>query len=398
MKSMKRKRWLAVVAAVAVAGAGLEMLWDRGPEAHAAPSVAMPQVKYKTAQRSPVFDMQDYSGRLEAVDLVEVRPKVPGTLLTVHFKDGQRVLQNQLLFSIDPAPFAARVQQAQASLAGAQARQQHAQLEQQRARRLLDAQSISQREFDALDHAANESQATLKGAQAALVQAQLDLSYTQVRSPIAGRVSRAEITAGNVVGAGGDALPLTRIVSEKGLYAAFNVDEQSYLRLIAPSLRNGSPPLVKVGLAADPGFPHAARLEAIDNRMDTRSGTVRLRARVDAVSPEMLPGLQARVRLQAAAPYEAVVVDEAVIGTDQDRKYVLVVNADNKVERRFVEPGVLQGKRRVLRSGIEAGARVIVDGAYRAAPGIEVSAMDADAPVPNPAPAAAAPAATGTRS
>ena len=178
--------------------------------------------------------------------------------------------------------------------------------------------------------------------------------------------------------AGGDATPLTRIVSDDKLYASFNVDEQSYLRIIAPSLQAGAQPVIKVGLANDNAFPYAAIIEAIDNQMDTRSGTVRVRARIDRVSPEMLPGLQARVRLQGGKPYNAVMVDDAVVGTDQDRKYVLIVNAQNKVERRFVELGVLQGKERVLRSGVEAGARIIVDGAFRAPPGSEVSAVAAD--------------------
>ncbi|SEK10547.1 MULTISPECIES: efflux RND transporter periplasmic adaptor subunit [unclassified Variovorax] len=392
MNSFRKQHLAALAAAIAVAGAGMGIFWDKGPQAHAAAAAVLPQVKYKTALQSQVFDAQDYTGRLEAVDLVDVRPKVPGTLLKVHFKDGQRVQQNDLLFSIDTAPFTARLQQVQAGLVGAQARLRHADMEQQRARRLVESQSISQREFEALDNAASEALAALKGAQAAVAQAQLDLSYTQVRAPIAGRISRAEITAGNVVGSGGDSAPLTRIVSENKLYASFNVDEQSYLRLIAPSLRSGAQPAVKVGLAVDADFPHAASLEALDNRMDTRSGTVRVRARVDRVSPEMLPGLQARVRLQGAVPYQAVVVDDAVVGTDQDRKYVLVVNAQNKVERRFVELGVLQGSQRVLRSGIEPGARVIVDGAYRAAPGAAVSAVEAGAP------AASAPMTSGARS
>jgi multidrug efflux system membrane fusion protein len=196
---------------------------------------------------------------------------------------------------------------------------------------------------------------------------------------------------GNVVAAGGDAVPLTRIVSDGKLYASFNVDEQSYLRLIAPSLRAGTQPVVKVGLANDDAFPYSASIESLDNQMDTRSGTVRVRARLEKVSPDMLSGLQARVRLQGGAPYKAVMVDETVVGTDQDRKYVLVINAQNKVERRFVELGTLQGTDRVVRSGVEANEKVIVDGAFRAMPGAEVSAVAADAkPAAQPESASAA--------
>lgn len=379
MNSLKKYRLAAAMAAFAVVGAG-GALWKQGSQAHAEAAAALPIVKYRPAQLRAVADAQEFTGRLEAVDLVHVRPRVAGTLLTVHFKDGQQVRKGDLLFTIDPAPFETLVRQAQATLAGAEERKRLADMEQARARRLLDANAIARREFDALDNAAREAAASLKGAQAALAQAQLQLGYTQVRAPISGRVSRAEITAGNVVGAGGDAVPLTRIVSDGKLYASFNVDEQSYLKLIAPSLRSGAQPQVRVGLANDSAFPYSAAIEAVDNQMDTRSGTVRVRARLDKASPEMLPGLQARIRLQGAQSYDAVVVDDIVVGTDQDRKYVLIVNAENKVERRFVGLGTLQGKQRVLSSGVEPDARVIVDGAFRAPPGTVVSAVAAEAP------------------
>lgn len=376
MNPFKTKHLLAVAVLAAVSAGGL--FWQPDAQVQAEPAAVPPAVKYKSAQLRWVSDSQDFTGRLEAVDVVDVRPKVPGTLLTVHFKDGQSVRQNDLLFTIDPAPFETQVRQAQANVAGAEERQRHASVEQARGKRLLESNSIARRDFDTFDNAAREAAAGLKGAQAALAQAQLMLGYTQVRAPIAGRISRAEITVGNVVVAGGDAMPLTRIVSDGKLYASFNVDEQSYLRLIAPSLRAGSQPVVKVGLANDDAFPFSASIESLDNQMDTRSGTVRVRARLEHVSPEMLSGLQARVRLQGGTPYKAVMVDETVVSTDQDRKYVLVVNAQNKVERRFVELGTLQGNDRVVRSGVQANEKVIVDGAFRAAPGAEVTAVAAD--------------------
>lgn len=395
MNPLKNHPLASAIAAIAVAGAGIA-LWSDGSPAHAEAAAAPPPtVKYRPALQRQVSDAQDYTGRLEAVDLVDIRPKVPGTLQAVHFKPGQHVRQGELLFTIDPAPLETQVRQAQAQLAGAEERQRLADLEQARGRRLLESSAIARREFDVLDNAARAAAAALKGAQAGLAQAQLQLSYTQVRAPIAGRISRAEITAGNVVVAGGDATALTRIVSDGKLYASFNVDEQSYLRIIAPSLRAGAQPVVKVGLANDDAFPFAAAIEAIDNQMDTRSGTVRVRARIDKVTPEMLPGLQARIRLQGGTPYDAVMVDEVVVGTDQDRKYVLIVNAENKVERRVVELGALQGRDRVVRSGIAPGARVIVDGAFRASPGASVSAVPAEAAEP---PEASARATDGDRS
>lgn len=379
MKPFKKHHLAAITAAIVAVGAG-SVLWKTGSEAHAESTASPPVVKYRSALLRSVSDSQDFTGRLEAVDLVDVRPKVPGTLLKVHFKAGQHVRQGELLFTIDPAPYETQVGQTQANLAGVEERQRLAEIEQARGRRLLDSNSIARKEFDALDHGAREAAASLKGAQAALAHAKLQLSYTQVRAPISGRISRAEITAGNVVGAGGEAAPLTRIVSVNKLYASFNVDEQSYLRLIAPSLREGLQPTVKVGLVSDDAFPFAATIEALDNQMDTRSGTVRVRARIDKVSPDMLPGLQARIRLHGGTSYKAIMVDDTVVGTDQDRKYVLIVNAENKVERRFVELGALQGKQRVLRNGVDAETKVIVDGAFRALPGTAVSAVAADVP------------------
>lgn len=378
MNPLKKHHLAVLTAAIAVIGSG-SVLLSNGGRVQAEAAVALPIVKYQPALQRAVSDSQDYTGRLEAVDVVDIRPKVPGTLLTVHFMPGQHVRQGELLFTIDPAPLETQVRQAQAILAGIEERKRLAELEQARGKRLLESNAIARKEFDSLDHVAREAAASLKGAQASLAQVQLQLSYTQVRAPITGRISRAEITAGNVVGAGAEAAVLTRIVSDDKLYASFNVDEQSYLRIIAPSLGAGAQPVIKVGLANDNAFPYSAVIEALDNQMDTRSGTVRVRARLDQVSPQMLPGLQARVRLQGGKPYSAVMVDEAVVGTDQDRKYVLIVNGENKVERRFVELGTLQGKQRVLRSGVDAGTRVIVEGAFRAPPGSSVTAVAAEA-------------------
>ncbi|WFC41734.1 efflux RND transporter periplasmic adaptor subunit [Pseudoxanthomonas sp. SE1] len=380
MKARKTPHVAVLAFAIALVGAGI-VIARTGNEAHAEPAAALPVVKIQYAMERPVSDTQDYTGRLEAVDVVDVRPKVPGTLLKVHFKDGQQVQQGDLLFTIDPAPLLTQVNQAQANLAKVSEQRRLTELEQARAQKLIASNSISRKDFDALDHGAREAAASLNGAKAELAQAQLQLSYTQVRAPISGRISRAEITPGNVVSAGGDSVPLTRIVSDSKLYASFSVDEQSYLRIIAPSLKAGTRPSVKVGLANDRAYSYSATIETLDNQMDTRSGTVRVRARIDEVSPEMLPGLQARIRLQGGVPYKAVVIDDALVGTDQDRKYVLVVNKENKVERRVVETGALQGTSRILRGGLPAGSRVIVDGAFRA-PGTLVSAVAAETPKP----------------
>jgi membrane fusion protein, multidrug efflux system len=373
-----KKSYLAITTVfVAALGAGT-VLSKSEPDIQVVKSAALPTVKFRQVTLRNVSDSQDFSGRLEAVEVVDVRPRVPGTLLTVHFKDGQHVRQGELLFTIDPAPFETQVHQAQANLAVIEERKRLGDTELARGKALIESHSIARKELDALDNSVRESAASLKGAQAALAHAQLQLSYTHVRAPISGRISRAEITSGNVINAGGDAVALTRIVSESRLYAAFNLDEQSYLHLIAPSLKVGTKPQVTVGLANDSTHPYTATVESLDNQMDTRSGTVRVRALINKVTPEMLPGLQARIRLQGGMLYEALLVDDAVISTDQDRKYVLIVNKQNKVERRFVEIGTLQGKERVIKSGVVFGDRIIVDGAFHASPGAEVSAIAAE--------------------
>lgn len=373
-----KKSYLAVIAAmIAALGAGT-VLSKSDTDTQTVKSAPLPTVKFRQATLRHVSDSQDFSGRLESVEVVDVRPKVPGTLLTVHFKDGQHVRKGELLFTIDPAPFETQVNQAKANLAVIEERKRHGDSELARGKTLIESQSIARKEFDSLENAVKESAASLKGAQAALAHAQLQLSYTHVTAPISGRISRAEITAGNVVGAGGEAAPLTRIVSDSQLYASFNLDEQSYLRLIAPAIKVGAKPQIRVGLANDSTFPYTASIESLDNQMDTRSGTVRVRALINKVTAEMLPGLQARIRFQGGMRYEGLMVDDAVISTDQDRKYLLIVNNQNKVERRFVELGNLHGKERVITGGISAGDKVIVDGAFHASPGAEVSATPAE--------------------
>ncbi|MGY2374309.1 efflux RND transporter periplasmic adaptor subunit [Pseudomonas sp. SDO524_S393] len=376
MKPFQKHPGTVLAAAIGLLVAGGVFLSSES-HVHAEAASGLPVVTYQSAIQHAVADTQDYTGRLEAVDLVDIRSRVPGTLLAVQFKSGQHVRKGDLLFTIDPAPYEAKMRQAQARMLAVAERQRLAQTEQARGRRLLESNSIARKDFDVLDNAARVAAATLSAAQAEFAHAQLQLGYTQVRAPITGRVSRAEITEGNVIGAGGESAPLTRIVSDDKLYASFNVDEQSYLSLIAPSLRAAAQPRISVGLANDSAFPYAATLEALDNQMDTRSGTVRVRALISHPSAQMLPGLQARVRVQAGVTYEAVKVDDAVIGTDQDRRYVLIVNAQNKVERRFVELGAVQGRERILLKGIEPGTRIIIDGAFRAPPGTEVEATPA---------------------
>lgn len=326
------------------------------------------RVAVREATSRWVSEWAEYSGRLEAVEHVEIRPRVAGTVLAVHFRDGQLVRQGDLLFTLDPAPFEAELKRAEALLAQAEDRQRFTARNLERGRRLIQANAIAKRDFDALENAAREARSAVLAARAVVERARLDVDYTRITAPIAGRISRPEITAGNEVKAGGDAPPLTSIVSLDPLYAAFTIDERTYLRYV--SARRGTDPLqVQVGLAGDDGHPHAGQLYSLDNQLDTRTGTLRVRALLANPDGRLVPGLQARVRMQVSDPYEATLMDETAIATDQDRRFVLVVGDDGRVEYRRLELGSRQGDQRVVRQGLEPGERVIVEGAQRVRPG-----------------------------
>jgi multidrug efflux system membrane fusion protein len=333
----------------------------------AEPADPVPVVARPATSRQ-VTDWAEYSGRLEAVERVEIRPKVEGTLLAVHFRDGQLVRQGDLLFTLDAAPFEADLRRAEALLAQAEDRQRFTARNLERGRRLIQANAIAKRDFDALENAAREARSAVQAARAVVERSRLNVDYTRITAPISGRVSRPEITAGNEVKAGGDAPPLTSIVSLNPLYAAFTIDERTYLRYVGA--RRGTDPLqVQVGLAGDDGHPLVGQLYSLDNQLDTRTGTLRVRALLANPDGRLVPGLQARVRMQVSDPYQATLVDEAAVATDQDRRFVLVVGDDGRVEYRRLELGSRQGDQRVVRQGLEPGEQVIVEGAQRVRPG-----------------------------
>lgn len=367
-------RRAALSAAIAALSGGLAAILLDAPSQASPQASELPVVKVRAPQRQFVNDWQEYSGRLEAVEQVEIRPRVEGTLLSVHFRDGQLVREGDLLFTIDPAPFEAELKRAQAVLAQAQDRQRYTAGELERGRRLLAANAAAKRDVDALENAAREARSATQAALAAVERARLDVGYARIRAPITGRISRPEVTAGNVVKAGGDAMPLAAIVTLDPLYAAFHADEHTYLRYFGGRAGDESVQ-VQVGLAGEEGFPHAGRLYSVDNRLDTRSGTIRMRALVDNADGRMIPGLQARIRIQASSVYPAVLVDETAIGTDQDRRYVLVVDGEGHVQYRQLELGSRQGRQRVVRAGLAPGDRIIVEGAGRVRPGDRVQAV-----------------------
>ncbi|HKU00800.1 MAG TPA: efflux RND transporter periplasmic adaptor subunit [Paraburkholderia sp.] len=370
LNSHSRKRIaLAVAAVLVVAGFGslVAMRLDSHP-AVAAEAPPAPEVDVAAVLKRNVTDWQTYSGRMAAVEKVEVRPQVSGTIVSVNFRDGALVKKGDTLFVIDPRPYQAAVDQAAAQVAGAQARTGYAQSDWERAQRLIGDNAIARRDYDEKQNAAREASANLKAAQAALEAAQINLGYTRIVAPVSGRVSRAEITVGNVVSAGASAPPLTTLVSVSPIYAEFDADEQTYLDYIS-RMKDGSKVPVELGLANETGYSRTGTIESVDNRLDTTSGTIRVRARFDNADGALVPGLYARIKVSGSAPHPALLVDEAAIGTDQDKKFVYVVDGAGKVAYRTVRIGGQQGNLRVILGGLQAGERVIVNGTQRVRPG-----------------------------
>jgi multidrug efflux system membrane fusion protein len=372
-----RKRFAAaIVAAMAVLGGAATLHVNAGVQegkpASTAPQAAVVDVASVLTQT--VTDWHDYSGRLEAVDRVEIRPLVSGTLTEVHFKDGSLVEQGDVLFTIDPRPYQAAVDQAKARLIAAQARAAYTASDLARGKRLLAENAMAKRDYEEKRNAAREAAANVQGAQAALDSAQLDLEHTRIVAPIAGRVSRAALTAGNVVQASDASAPLTSLVSVSTMYASFEVDEQSFLKFVNPArIASAAPVPLFLGLANEEGHPRPGRLASVDNRLDASSGTIRVRALFDNADGLLVPGLYARIRLGGGAPHEAILIDAKAVGTDQDKRFVVVVNALNKTAYREVSLGASQNGLRVVSRGLKAGERIVINGLQRIRPGDAVA-------------------------
>lgn len=319
-----------------------------------------------------ITDWQSYSGRLEAVDRVDVRPQVSGTIVAVHFKDGALVKKGDVLFTIDPRPYAAEVDRATAQVAAAEARASYATTDAARADRLIADNAIAKRDYDEKQNAAKEAVAGVKAAKAALETAQVNFGYTKVTAPVAGRVSRAELTVGNVVTVGPNAPLLTTLVSVSPIYASFEVDEQTYLQYLGRD-RNAKVP-VALGLANENGYSRKGVVTSVDNRLDTSSGTIRVRASFENADGALVPGLYARVKVGGGDAHPALLIDDAAVGTDQAKKFVLVVDANSKVQYREVQLGGLSDGLRVVTAGLKPGERIVVNGLQRVRPNDPVKA------------------------
>jgi multidrug efflux system membrane fusion protein len=310
-----------------------------------------------------ITDYQGYFGRTEAINKVEIRPLVPGTIVGVHFNDGALVNRGDLLFTIDQRPFRAAANHAAAELAAARARSNYASSDATRVERLVADHAIAMREYDQVQNAAREALANVLSAQAALEAATVNLSYTRIIAPVAGRASRAEWTLGNVVSTGASAPVLTTVVSISPIYASFDVDEQTYLRYLSGQSRADVP--VLLGLANESGYSREGKVSSVDNRLDTGSGTIRVRALFENKDRSLIPGLYARVKVGGGSPHAAVQVISAAIGTDQDKKYVMVLDVHNHVRRREVALGPERDGMTVISGGLKPGETIVVNGLQR---------------------------------
>ena len=372
----------AAVALVAVAAGA----WFFFGGSHAAPKAAAAApfpVVVQTVAEKKLRLWSDFSGRLHAVDSAEIRPQVAGKITEVRFEDGQAVKAGDILFVIDPRPYEAAVAQAEARVASAKADFEFSKADHQRATGLLASHAIAQREFDQADNAHGVAVSTLAAAEAELQTARLNLDYAYVKAPIAGRVSRAEITVGNLVQSTPNAPLLTTIVSEDGIYADFEVDEQTYMETIRDAAAgNAQEHLVPVRLVVpgDRGHVYEGFIESFDNRIDSASGTIRARAKFANADQALVPGMFVTVRLAGSQEHTALLIPERAIAADQSKKFVFVVDASGKVAYRAIELGRAVREQRVVEKGLQPGDRVIVDGIQHVRPGAAVAATEAPAP------------------
>lgn len=341
------------------------------PQASVAPPPP-PTVSVAPVTEREVVYTDEFPGRIEAVERVEVRARVSGYIESVHFAPGANVRKGDLLFVIDPRPYAAELARAQAALANMRAQLGLARTELRRSELLLAEQATSRREHDDAAAKVRSLEAQVKAAEALADIARLNLAYTRITSPIDGRVGKAEITVGNLIpGEGPNSPVLTTVVSTDAVYAAFEVDEAAFLKYTAAA-RSGVK--VSVGLADEEGFPHAGRLEFVDNQIDPQTGTARMRAVLKNGESRFAPGLFARVRVgDSGASRKAVLVSDRAVGTDQSKRYVLVVNGENTAEYREVRLGRLVDGLRVVEEGLQPGEMIVVNGLQRVRPGVPVT-------------------------
>jgi RND family efflux transporter MFP subunit len=346
---------------------------NEAAEAPAAP----PPVQAAKVVTKAVTEFDEFTGRFEAVERVEVRPRVSGYVTTARFQQGHEVKKGDILYVIDARPYQATFKHAQAELTRARTQLALASSERDRAEKLLVKRAISREEFDARISGSEQAAASLQAAEAAVESAALDLSFTEVRAPISGVVGRAEVTAGNLVAAGQTLL--TTVVSVDPIYVSFDSNEQAFLKYNAleargelKSQRNARNP-VWAGLADEQGTPHEGVLAFLDNELDPNTGTIHARGLFPNKDRRFTPGMFARVKLIGSGQYDALLINDSAVGTDQSVKFVLKVGADNKIEYTPVKLGPVIDGLRVVREGLEATDVIVVKGLQMVRPGMPVT-------------------------
>jgi multidrug efflux system membrane fusion protein len=382
MKNTIKNKHLAgtglVLTALAIA-AGATFLSGRGGSAQAetAAPAALPVSVSVVAPRQTV-PWDEFSGRLEAVERVEIRSRVAGAIQEIHFTEGALVKQGDLLIRIDPSLYAADVARAEGQVAAAKARLILTKSDFERGQQLTDSRTISQRDFDGRVNAYSEAEANLKAAEATLQTAKLNLGYTEIRAPVSGRVGKLEITVGNLIAAGPGTPVLTTLVSVNPIYASFNADEQVVTRALRTLADESTPSEigripVQMGTGTTDGTPYKGKMQLIDNQVDARSGTVRVRAVFDNADGKLMPGQFARLLMGQPKAEPVLLISERAVGTDQNKKFVMVVDKDSKAEYREVALGVSIEGMRVVTGGLHAGERIVVKGLQRVRPGALVA-------------------------
>ena len=328
-----------------------------------------------------ISQWDDFSGRVEAVESVDLRPRVSGYIDRVNYTEGQEVRKGDVLFTIDSRSYRAELARAQADLARARSQADLGRSEAARAKKLSDLQAISTESYEQRRSAAAEAQANVAGAQAAVDAARLNLEFTQVRAPISGRAGRALVTAGNLVSAGDSASVLTTLVALDKMHVHFDTDERTFLHYAELARKgerpseNGAGVPVQIGLVGEEGFPHTGVVDFLDNQVDPTTGTIRARALLDNADRAFTPGLFARVRVLGSGEFNAILIDDKAVLTDQDRKYVYVVDAKGAAQRKDVQVGRMADGLRIVESGLARNDRVIVSGVQKVFfPGMPVDA------------------------
>lgn len=336
-----------------------------------------PVAEFITVAPQDVRIWTGFSGRLSAVDMAEIKPLVGGELQQVLFEDAQQVEKGDLLFVIDPRPYQAAVKRAEAQLTSARSRAKLAEDELKRSEQLVKKKLVSESVFDAAKNEFQVATASIEEASSALAQAKLNLDYCFIRAPFSGQVSRAELTVGNIIETSPNAPVLTTLVANDKLYAEFDVDEQTYLRTVRRSQGDKVMP-VAMTLAADSSVTYQGQIHSFDNQLDTSSGTIRARAIFENSDGALTPGMYANVRLGTAEPQSVMLVPERAVGTNQDKKFVYVINDDDVVSYHQVTLGAHHEGSRIVLSGLQSGDRVVVNGLSHIRPDSKVTAKPAD--------------------